>query len=320
MFYGRKGKLEKLPATEDDIFRESASLLDFLLWKHDISQEQVDRLWDILINDCREWQTDATEHDKQTVAGTVFEIVRATLAQHYDSRYSETICDMLISTLERKRKTDDAQEQADFLQQLLEQTPALCEWINSYDEATEWLSDQIADIIASKNDKEEFSPSGKTFTKTTLLTDTLIDIMGQRLTKAGKLEASPDDWRKLFSGIDQKFDMTWRGTGGELRDLFKMLKDNGYITPKQGYQLILKSHFLDEEGKRFNNIHGDKSINNFQPIIDDCTFLLQHLTDSMTELMKQLMRENEAALQEAGYYNNVQAAKQAGLRIKNKGR
>ncbi len=166
-----------------------------------------------------------------------------------------------------------------------------------------------------------FKPSGTTFTKTALLTDTHIDIIGQRLTKANKLEASPDDFRKLFSGIDQIFDMVWLGTEGELRDLFKMLTaGKKYASPQRGYQNILKSHFLDKDGHRFKNLKGAKSITKFQVVIDDCSFLLQHLTDSMTYIMKQLMIDNENALSEAGYFNTVQAAKQSGLRIRNKRR
>ena len=115
--------------------------------------------------------------------------------------------------------------------------------------------------------------------------------------------------------------MTWLGTEGELRDLFKMLTDKPqYIKPKRNFQLILKSHFLDEHGRRFNNLHGAKSIESFQPILDDCAFLLQHLTDSMTAIMKQLVMDNEDALREMGYFKKVQASKQAGLSIRNKRR
>lgn len=169
---------------------------------------------------------------------------------------------------------------------------------------------------------DDFKPSGRTFTKTALLDDRLIDIMAQRLARANKLSASPDDFRKLFSGIDQQFTMTWLGTGGELRDLFKMLTDKKlqFAKPQKGYQQILKSHFLDEDGNRFNNLHGDKSIESFQPVIDDCAFLLQYLTDGMTEIMKQLVSTNRSVLQEMGFFDPLQAVKQSNLSIRNKRR
>lgn len=324
MFTPRQAWLNGLSVTPEDVFRESARLLDFLLNKPDINQHQVDSLWNLLVINVSKWGSNITDRDKWMVSSTVFMVVRATLTQYYDTCFSENVCDLLNQTLEHVVASFDKQEWEEFHQKLTEQTPELCEWINSYDEADEWLSDQIAVVTTVKSGKAEgdFIPSGQTFTKTALLTDTLIDIMGQRLAQAKKLEASPDDLRKLFSGIDQQFTMTWMGTGGELRDLFKMLTDTKcqFAKPQRGYQKILKSHFLSADGQRFNNLHGDKSIESFQPIIDDCTFLLQHLTDSMTAIMKQLVRENEDALREAGYFDHVQvqAAKQAGMSIKSK--
>ncbi len=150
MFYTRKGKLDGALVKEEDIFTESAWLLDLLWSMPDITQHQIDLLWDKLFNDCREWQADMSDHDKRMVAGTVFHIVRAALAQHYDSHYYETICGMLNCTLERELKGLDVEEQKVFLQRLVEQSPALSEWINSYDEADKWLSDEIADAIADE--------------------------------------------------------------------------------------------------------------------------------------------------------------------------
>lgn len=316
-------RLNGLQATQYDVFYKSARLLDFLLYKPEISQHQVDSLWNLLFIDIMKWGTNVTDHDKRMVAGTVFQVVRATLTQYYDSRYSETICDLLNQTLEHELNGCDEREQDEFLQRLRDQSPELSEWINSFDEHDEWLSDQIAATIASKSgkaDADEFKPIGKTFSKTSLLTDKLIDIICQRLTIENKLNATPDDFRKLFSGIDQKFTMIWKGSGGELRDLFKMLTEEGYATPKRGYQQILKSHFLDDDGHRFNNLHGDKSIESFQIVINDCIFLLQHLTDNMTAIMKRLVRENKDALYEMGYYDQLQAAKQSGLNIRKKRR
>ncbi|MBR4336693.1 MAG: hypothetical protein IKP91_00420 [Bacteroidaceae bacterium] len=325
VFTPRGARLDKgFLVTPFDVFIESARLLDFLLCTPEISQHRVDSLWNMMFIDIMKWGTNVTDHNKRMVAGTVFQVVRATLAQYYDGYYSETVCGLLNHTLEREMEGCDENEQTQFLQRLVEQSPGLCEWINGYEEAGEWLSDQIADTLDDKGGKgveEDFRPSGRTLTKTALLTDKLIDIIGQRLTQANKLDASPDDFRKLFSGTYQQFTMTWSGTGGELRDLFKMLTDqHRYAKPHRGYQQILKSHFLDRDGRRFLNIHGDKSIPSFQPVIDDCAFLLQHLTDNMTAIMKQLISENESVLREMGYFDNLQAAKQSGLSIRNKRR
>ena len=110
-------------------------------------------MWDKMFNDCREWQTNMSDHDKRMVAGTVFHIVRAILAQHYDSRYCEAISGMLNNTLKQELGGLDVEEEKVFLQRLSEQSPALSEWINNYDEADEWLSDEIADAIADADEE-----------------------------------------------------------------------------------------------------------------------------------------------------------------------
>jgi hypothetical protein len=160
VFYTRKGKLDGALVKEEDIFTESAWLLDLLWSMPDITQHQIDLLWDKLFNDCREWQADMSDHDKRMVAGTVFHIVRAALAQHYDSHYYETICGMLNCTLERELKGLDVEEQKVFLQRLVEQSPVLSEWINSYDEADKWLSDEIPDAIADEDGEDSGSGTG----------------------------------------------------------------------------------------------------------------------------------------------------------------
>jgi len=96
-----------------------------------------------------------SDHDKRMVAGTVFHIVRATLAQHYDSQYCETICGLLNCTLERELKGWDVEEQEVFLSRLVEQSPALSEWINNYEDVDNWLSDEIMDAVA-----DEFRENG----------------------------------------------------------------------------------------------------------------------------------------------------------------
>ena len=160
VFYTRKGKLDGALVKEEDIFLESVWLLDLLWAKPDITQPQVDLLWNKLFNDCREWQADMSDHDKRMVAGTVFQIVRASLAQHYDSHYCETICHMLNCTLERELKGWDVEEQKVFLQRLVEQSPALSEWINNYEEADNWLYDEIMDDIADEDGEDSGSGTG----------------------------------------------------------------------------------------------------------------------------------------------------------------
>lgn len=322
VFLHYMASMEQFDFTAEDLFVEVSEVIDSILGNPQGARQYLENLWDTLkIKLKRKAPTPPPQADLEMVCGVLYYVVAAIFCLHWREFYNTELVNMLRDTVERKRLFSDDEEE--IISNLCHHADALDDWINHYDDSDKWLSDEIADVINSRKDKDEddFLPCGTTFTKTALLTDKLIDIIGQRLAQAHKLNASPDDWRKLFSGINQQFDMAWLGTEGELRDLFKMLTDKPqYIKPKRNFQLILKSHFLDEHGRRFNNLHGAKSIESFQPILDDCAFLLQHLTDSMTAIMKQLVMDNEDALREMGYFKKVQASKQAGLSIRNKRR
>lgn len=176
---------------------------------------------------------------------------------------------------------------------------------------------QFKTIPKGEKPSGNFVPTGQTFVKTTKVTDLQLTLIMQRLSMSHKLDpdANADDWLKLFSGVDSKFTMKWLGTPGELRDLFDMLtqksgsKDTGYVIPRYGYQKIVLSHFTDKDGKYFDKLKGQKSISSFQPLLDDCNFMLQFMTERMTEAMKTIIREHKAELQEQGLHYNTTAAK-----------
>lgn len=151
-------RLNGLQVFPEDVFCESARLLDFLLSTPDISQHQVDSLWNLMLLDIRNWKSDATDHDKRMVANTVFLLVRALLTQYYDTHFSETVCDLLENTIGHEwigfDKQEDKDEYSEFSNRLVEQSPILSDWINQYDDADVWLSDQIAEILVSSDEKE----------------------------------------------------------------------------------------------------------------------------------------------------------------------
>lgn len=270
--------------TPEDIFYESARLLDFLFVNPDITQRQVDSLWHKLLIDIRKWKADASEHDKRMVAGTVFQIVRAALAQHTESCYCEYICDLLNQTTERELGECDKNEQSDFNQRLIEQSPILCEWINQYDDTDEWLSDQIADVIDTSGEKELGAKSktkttrGKkskpekqhgveypVFAKGQGVTDDHIKALYRFLTTRGWIstQTSVADFQRLFSGVSNDCEIIWTGQdklGGNeptalgvsaLYVLFKRMVEESLITIGNNSKQvgpILELHFVDSKG------------------------------------------------------------------------
>lgn len=222
---------------------------------------------------------------------------------------------------------------------LNDKTEALMEYITPSDQ--EVVKEVMAEYMlfleekkkAYKTDKGgrggdmSFVPIGSTFQKTTKITDLQLTLIMQRLSMANRLDpdATADTWHKLFSGVDSMFTMKWYGKPGELRDFFDMLtkplpnSTTGYITPHYGYQKIVRSHFTDSNGNTLKDLKGQKSIPSFQPILDDCTLMLQCITEKMTDLMRTIIREHKEELAEQGFhYNTTSANKDDGQRVRNK--
>ena len=223
---------------------------------------------------------------------------------------------------------------------LNEQSKALFEYITKDDrklveevieEYMEYLKIKKAEYKKKKprinNEQTSFVPTCQTFVKTSKITDLQLTLIMQRLSLANKLDPDcpADDWLKLFSGVDCSFTMKWLGSPGELRDLFKALTEpfkkgkTGYVTPNYNYQQIVLSHFVDKDGQPFSRLKGQKSIESFQPIIDDCIFTIQCMTERMTTVMKEIIREHREELGEQGFIYNTTAAKMDDKqRVKNK--
>lgn len=221
---------------------------------------------------------------------------------------------------------------------LNEKTEALMEYITPHDQ--EVVKEVMAEYMLFLEEKKKayktgpgnkedltFVPTGRTFQKTTKITDLQLTLIMQRLSMANKLDpdATADTWLKLFSGVDSLFTMKWYGKPGELRDFFEMLtkplpnSTTGYVTPHYGYQKIVRSHFTDSNRNTLKDLKGQKSIQSFLPIMDDCTFMLQCITERMTDAMKTIVREHEAELAEQGFhYNTKSANKDDGQRVRNK--
>lgn len=276
-------RLNGLQVSQEDVFYESARLLDFLLSRPEVNQHQVDSLWIMLFNDIRKWKNDVSDYDKLIVANTVFHFVRATLAQHAESHYSESVCDMLEHTIEHNQDGFDKQEYKEFLQRLIDKSPDLSEWINQYDEENEWLSDKITEAIASMGENEDKNKPKKpkkkndskaekqhgveypVFTKGQGVTDNHIKALYRFLTTRSWIstQTSVVDFQRLFSGESNNCEIIWMGVDklgnneptalgvSALYVLFKRMADEKLISignKSNRIGPILETHFVDTEG------------------------------------------------------------------------
>jgi hypothetical protein len=268
------GHLKGIEAKPEDVFREAANLLDFLLASKEISQEDVDGLWSLLINDIREWKPDTKDEDKMLVAGTVFWIIKKILCHHAEGHFCNSIHDMLEETLERELKIFDQREHQQFLDCLSECSVILSEWINKYDDECDWLSDQITDTLESmsgtkvkkieankkkgKGDKTNNIKSNfgkpKTLKYYTHGNKGVLKKQGDRLrlvldkwNKWGWIdsETTTDDLDAFFEGDPRHCNIAWRASTTVLTFLLQELLKQPYITKqkRQSASSMVKEQF-----------------------------------------------------------------------------
>lgn len=312
VFASRAAHLDGVLIEAEEIFVSVAYVLDSVYSKETVSPEDVETLWTSLFTDIRRIKPDASEHDKIQITHTVFAIVRKLMCHHWKSQYSETVYEHFKDVIAQETEESDKVEIERFQEKLSEFSVELDDWINQVYDGR--LTEEIEKVLLSDERKSRhsdvFQPTGQTFTKTPLMLERELVIICKYLTQKRKLDeqASPDDFCRLFSGVDSEFKITWLGKEGELRDLFKTLVgEEGkkcYITPKKGYQQILRSHFRNKEEKEFLNLKGAKSIAGFAPIIDNIVFMLEHDIDKCVQEMRELIEESREQLKEEGYFED----------------
>ena len=324
--------------TSEHLFIKVAEVLDAIFYDPMSAKGYIHSLWDdlkIKFKTTPEYLTNGnpSQQDLDTVCGILFYTVAAVLSLHWRSLYKEEIVGMLRDEVREKGMFKNVEEEHNIIKNLCMYSEGLEDWVIKYSKDQSCLSDEISYALSvdatNVNAKviPDFTPTGKTFSMTTKIIERQLTMIAQRLTQANRLDPDcpMDDWLKLFSGTDEIFTIKWLGHPGELRDLFKMLTDKktkqstGYITPKYDYQIIVRSHFVDKDGNYFKDLRGQKSIDEFSPILDDCKFMLECMITKVTSIMRVLMMEHQAELEEMGiHYNTTAAKKSDGQRVRNK--
>lgn len=306
VFASRAAHLNGVVIEAEEIFVSVAYVLDFVYSKENVSPEDVEMLWTKLFSDIRKIKPDASEHDKVQITHTVFAIVRKLMCHHWECKYSESVYELFKDIISKETNESDIREMEAFQGKLSVFSVELDDWINQVYDGH--LTEEIETLLTLGESTSDFYPSGQTFTMTSLMIMRELDIICKYLTQKGKLDAqeSPDDFRRLFSGVNSDFKITWLGSEGELRDLFKTLVgEEGkkcYILPKKGYQRILRSHFMKKNGKEFVNLKGAKSISSFAPIIENIVLMLEHDIGKCVQDLRDLIEESREQLKEEGYF------------------
>ena len=280
---GRQDEITSVMARSEDIFCESAWLMDELI----DTEEDIDAislahgLWSNVVFDIGQWSNGITLADRYLIISTIFRIVALSFSLHWNSRYCDILRDALLSVVDEKRPSpkdlSDHQlherQQEELFEAIIPCSEMLNDWVNEYiDTPNLWLTEEIDMALNTSNNikplkpesrKADFKPVTATFRKSGTVLNANLTLVFQFLVEKKWIAQSsdPDAFMDLFLGKSSEKTIIWLKAKGVLRDLFKMFVDEGVITCPEGYTYlqIVSSHFTDKEGNYLTDLNSGYS-------------------------------------------------------------
>ena len=277
---GRQDEIVSVMARSEDIFCESAWLMDELI-DADEDNDAVSlarELWSHVVSDIGQWNNGISLADRYLIISTIFRLVATSFSLHWHSRYCDELRDALLSVVDEKRPfpkdLPDLQlherQQEELLEAIIPCSQMLNDWVNEYiDNSDFYLSEEI-DLALNPSlkvkpekpgsRKADFKPVTATFRKDGTVLNANITLVFQFLVEKKWIanHSNPDAFLALFSGNTSDQTIVWLKAKGVLRDLFKMLIDENIITCPEGYSYlqITSSHFTDNNGNYLTDLKG----------------------------------------------------------------
>lgn len=149
--------LQGLLIAPEEIFLESAIILDDLLNDPDNSADYVKSLWYQEKVKIKRWEPQAPQDSLDKVAGAILCVVAGVLCLHWNSDFNEDLKDQVLE-LARKNMSIDADEENRIIDELSRSAEGLDKWLNSYTESEDCLSEDIFELINAPTIKVEESP------------------------------------------------------------------------------------------------------------------------------------------------------------------
>ncbi len=248
-------ELQALLFAPEEIFLESAIILDKVLTEPEDAIQYVGTLWNNLKTKIRYWNT-APQDDLDKVVGAIFYVVSAVLCQHYHQFFSEEVKELMLETARNNMKSDEKEEQR-FIRELSNCAEELDKWLSDYIKREELLSEEIIEVsnqptsststfLILSNDENAPLPSfgfGKETQKY------WADVYGQLVRAAWikKAEVSQLEFVYIMCNVGtQRFlPIQWHGSTGALADIIRRkLQDASMDRWK-----VSKKVFLDKNNK-----------------------------------------------------------------------
>ena len=276
---GRQDEITSVVARSEDIFCESAWMMDELI----DSDEDIDAislahgLWSNVVFDIGQWNNGITLADRYLIISTIFRLVALSFSLHWHSRYSSVLREALLSVVDEKRPSPKdlpdhqlhERQQEELFEAIILCSEMLNDWVNEYiDTPNLWLTEEIDMVLnpptkieplKPESRKADFNPVTATFIKDGTVLNANITLVFQFLVEKKWIvnNSNPDAFLALFLGKPSDKTIVWLKAKGVLRDLFKMLIDENIISCPEGYSYlqIVSSHFTDQEGNFLTDLN-----------------------------------------------------------------
>ena len=276
---GRQDEIVSVMARSEDIFCESAWLMDELInTNEDIDAISLVRgLWSNVVSDIGQWNNGISLADRYLIISTIFRLVATSFSLHWHSHYCDVLRDAMLSVVDEKRPFPKdlpehqlhERQQEELFEAIIPSSQILNDWVNEYiDNPSLWLTEEIElalnpptkiKPLKPESRKANFNPVTATFIKNGTVLDANIALAFQFLVKKKWIAQSsnPDAFTDLFLGKYSEKTIIWLKAKGVLHDLFKMFIDEGIITCPDGYTYlqIVSSHFTDKDGNYLTDLN-----------------------------------------------------------------
>jgi hypothetical protein len=140
--------LQGLLIAPEEMFLESAIILDDLLTDPNKSEDYVKSLWYQEKTKIKRWVPQAPQDSLNKVAGAILFVVAGVLCLHWHSDFNEDLKEKILE-LARKNMNIDIDEEKRIIGELSGCAEGLEKWLNSYVETENYLSEDIIMLTVS---------------------------------------------------------------------------------------------------------------------------------------------------------------------------
>lgn len=135
-------QMQRLLFAPEEIFLESAIILDNLLTEPENAKKYISDLWIELKRKIRYWDRDAPQDDLDKIVGAILYVAAAVFCHHPHPFYNDELKEMMLSETKGQMKVS-AKEEERFIVQLSLCAEGLDNWLMVYIESDTLLSEEI---------------------------------------------------------------------------------------------------------------------------------------------------------------------------------